>query len=518
MRGAAARTARTTAAPIWGVSQDEYLDKADVWPLNPDGELLLGLKLEDKYALANADENLKVPGIAFAEWGPGDMALSLNVRGRGGGDHGSGDGGGAGQGVRRLQGEQGVLPELDEPRQRGRDDSGRRDGRAGEPAGRRDRPAVHEASDAVVNKSGQAILALAIVFAVAGSGQASRPQAPTLIDLLNRLGTYLDDYTQSLSLLVAEEQYEQQLVIGGRAESKRVLRSDYGMLRLPDAPVWSGFRDTFLVDGQPVRRHEGRLEQLLVDGSDEAVEQARRIAEDNAEYNLGSDLIYRTINVPMLTLDLLSPSNRDRLTFRMRGHEVVNQREVWKIDFVERAPPSLIRTPAGPDQITRGSVWVGAAAGTVVKTYLNVVIGPTSQARITVEYATDAKLGFFVPVTMHESVRAFLVQDCHHRHLYELPAIQHERPPGRRRKVNGLRSSWFAGIAILAKLRDPPGAPALTETDEIVIGCAHDTRRHISVDAVFGDDVLPRDFTLRVAIAFHGGEMYQAIAHARDDR
>jgi 4-hydroxy-2-oxoheptanedioate aldolase len=72
-----------TAARIWGISQDEYLDKADVWPLNPNGELLLGLKLEDKYALENAEQNAKVPGIAFAEWGPGDMALSLGVRNRG---------------------------------------------------------------------------------------------------------------------------------------------------------------------------------------------------------------------------------------------------------------------------------------------------------------------------------------------------------------------------------------------------------------------------------------------------
>jgi 4-hydroxy-2-oxoheptanedioate aldolase len=72
-----------TAARIWGISQDEYLQKADAWPLNPNGELLLGLKLEDKYALANADANLKIPGIAFAEWGPGDMALSLGVVGKG---------------------------------------------------------------------------------------------------------------------------------------------------------------------------------------------------------------------------------------------------------------------------------------------------------------------------------------------------------------------------------------------------------------------------------------------------
>ncbi len=71
------------AAQIWGVSQEEYEDKADPWPLNPNGELLLGVKEEDKYALANVDENLKVPGIGMAEWGPGDMAMSLGVRAQG---------------------------------------------------------------------------------------------------------------------------------------------------------------------------------------------------------------------------------------------------------------------------------------------------------------------------------------------------------------------------------------------------------------------------------------------------
>ncbi len=70
----------TTAARIWGISADDYAEKADVWPLNPKGELLIGLKLEDKYALENAEANAKVPGIAFAEWGPGDMAFSLGVK------------------------------------------------------------------------------------------------------------------------------------------------------------------------------------------------------------------------------------------------------------------------------------------------------------------------------------------------------------------------------------------------------------------------------------------------------
>jgi len=68
-----------TAAQIWGISVQEYEQKADPWPLNPNGELLLGVKEEDKYALANVAENLQIPGIGMAEWGPGDMAMSLGV-------------------------------------------------------------------------------------------------------------------------------------------------------------------------------------------------------------------------------------------------------------------------------------------------------------------------------------------------------------------------------------------------------------------------------------------------------
>jgi 4-hydroxy-2-oxoheptanedioate aldolase len=65
------------AAQIWGISGNEYLRRADVWPLNKAGEILLGVKIEDSYALTNAEKTTKVPGIAFAEWGPGDMGFWL---------------------------------------------------------------------------------------------------------------------------------------------------------------------------------------------------------------------------------------------------------------------------------------------------------------------------------------------------------------------------------------------------------------------------------------------------------
>jgi 4-hydroxy-2-oxoheptanedioate aldolase len=67
-------------ATVWGVSQQEYMRIADPWPLNPDGELLFGLKIENPRADANVETSVRVPGIAFAEWGPGDHGFYIMGR------------------------------------------------------------------------------------------------------------------------------------------------------------------------------------------------------------------------------------------------------------------------------------------------------------------------------------------------------------------------------------------------------------------------------------------------------
>jgi len=66
-----------SAMSIWGVDRDTYIRKADPWPLNPDGELLLGIKIENLRSVSNLEQTLKVPGIGFAEMGPGDLSMSL---------------------------------------------------------------------------------------------------------------------------------------------------------------------------------------------------------------------------------------------------------------------------------------------------------------------------------------------------------------------------------------------------------------------------------------------------------
>jgi 2-keto-3-deoxy-L-rhamnonate aldolase RhmA len=75
--GTRGRGSESTAAPVWGISPEEYLQRCEPWPLNPQGELLLGVKLESPEGIAHCEEILAVPGLGFAELGPGDLGLAL---------------------------------------------------------------------------------------------------------------------------------------------------------------------------------------------------------------------------------------------------------------------------------------------------------------------------------------------------------------------------------------------------------------------------------------------------------
>ena len=70
----------SAAARYWGISNAEYYARADVWPLDPDGEVLVGLMIEDQQAIANLPEILdRVPGIGLVLVGEGDMSQELGI-------------------------------------------------------------------------------------------------------------------------------------------------------------------------------------------------------------------------------------------------------------------------------------------------------------------------------------------------------------------------------------------------------------------------------------------------------
>jgi 4-hydroxy-2-oxoheptanedioate aldolase len=70
--------APANAARFWGISQQEYYNRADVWPLDPKGEILVAIMCEDVVGMKNLPKILKeVPGIGAVVIGEGDLSQNL---------------------------------------------------------------------------------------------------------------------------------------------------------------------------------------------------------------------------------------------------------------------------------------------------------------------------------------------------------------------------------------------------------------------------------------------------------
>ena len=68
----------TNAVRYWGLTQQEYYERADVWPLNGAGEILAILQIEDTKAIENLPAILRaVPGIGMVLLGEGDLSQEL---------------------------------------------------------------------------------------------------------------------------------------------------------------------------------------------------------------------------------------------------------------------------------------------------------------------------------------------------------------------------------------------------------------------------------------------------------
>lgn len=68
------------AMRYWGVSQHQYYARADVWPLAPEGEILVIIMIEDTRGIANLGEMLaEVPGIGGVLIGEGDLSQELGL-------------------------------------------------------------------------------------------------------------------------------------------------------------------------------------------------------------------------------------------------------------------------------------------------------------------------------------------------------------------------------------------------------------------------------------------------------
>jgi 4-hydroxy-2-oxoheptanedioate aldolase len=76
------------APKYWGLSEAEYRKKADVWPLNPEGELVVWAIIETREGLTNVREIAQVKGLSVLVPGAGTLGgvFSTTVDGKRGRD------------------------------------------------------------------------------------------------------------------------------------------------------------------------------------------------------------------------------------------------------------------------------------------------------------------------------------------------------------------------------------------------------------------------------------------------
>lgn len=68
------------APKYWGLSEKDYREKADVWPLNPNGELVAWAIVETKEGLANVREIAQVKGLGVLIPGAGTLRGVFSTR------------------------------------------------------------------------------------------------------------------------------------------------------------------------------------------------------------------------------------------------------------------------------------------------------------------------------------------------------------------------------------------------------------------------------------------------------
>jgi hypothetical protein len=234
---------------------------------------------------------------------------------------------------------------------------------------------------------------------------------PDLKTVLGRAGTYVADYHERFTALVAEERYVQRT---GRAqaspsappmaiERERVLRSDYVIVRdFAGANSWLGVRDVFEVDGEPVNADRTRLQSLLDDTARPLASRVRALADLQAKYNLGD--LYRTINVPTLALEFLLPDRQPRFRFKHTGSALFRGVPAWIVTFEERDRPTIIRTPEGRDITSSGTFWIDPGTGAVLRSELRTgqVAGRPLRSIILVSYSHNARFDMLLPDDMNE--------------------------------------------------------------------------------------------------------------------
>jgi len=218
-----------------------------------------------------------------------------------------------------------------------------------------------------------------------------------------RVDRSFENFKNVFSQVVTEETYSQSLSSEYiQAKMKRELRSDLLLFWPPTLESWVEFRDVYEVDGKAVRDRQDRLEKLFLQPCEMALAQARQITDESARYNIGD--IRRDFNIPTFAFHVLNPTVRQRFKIKKVTEEVVQGIGTWMVRLDEKERPTLIRNRDDDRDIPSVvTLWIDPESGSILKTQITVCdVHADRQARITVLFRLDSRLGIWTPAEMYE--------------------------------------------------------------------------------------------------------------------
>lgn len=240
-------------------------------------------------------------------------------------------------------------------------------------------------------------LPLAVVVVGMASTPVSTQKGPALPDVLQAAGDYLVQYSKQLGAVAAQEEYAQSDTSRTGGLAIRIV-SDVVFLGLGGGGV-TGFRDVVSVDGAATHKRDDRLLTLFTATPEASLQPAVRMTDEGVHYYRSQAL--QVLHQPMLALAYLKKENQERSTFKLDSVKTMKGVDVAIVKFTERAAPWVLSSP--DDGPAEGRFWIEVKTGAIRQTDL-AFPGKSVDARATVNYAADAKLGLWLPVEMNQKI------------------------------------------------------------------------------------------------------------------
>ena len=265
------------------------------------------------------------------------------------------------------------------------------------------------------------LLVTALALLAPAQQPAPSPTAPPIdtAQLVAFASRWTVRFDQNLSGLLFRERYLQSVSVGvgpglefsrsldmmsvsaaaGR-RGARLLEANVFMLHVPASRAFVVYRDVYKNNDTAVTDHTERLQKLLVDGTADAIRQARRLTDASARLNIGA--VRRNINIPTLAFEYLTPERVGGLRLRQVGTDTIDGLPVVIVEFEEIARPTLVRGRNDTDAPATGRFWIHPESGAVPRAVAEFRTG-RHDGRMEVNLMLHPELHIWVPKEMTES-------------------------------------------------------------------------------------------------------------------